>query len=87
MAGKNLTQRIKSMEQKKNQVENQLAALRAKAKTDERKKDTRRKILVGSYFLKKYNDSGKMNELVDLMNAYLGDHRDRELFGLYDNYI
>lgn len=87
MAGKNITERINAMESKKKQMESHLASLKARSKAEERKKDTRRKILVGSYFIKKFNDSESMDDLRTLMNGYLTDRRDRELFGLYDNCI
>ena len=42
--------------------------------------DTRKKILIGAYFMEKYKD--KMNELVPQLDRFLVRDGDRELFGL-----
>ena len=56
-----------------------------RAKTKERKLETRRKILVGSYFIEQYINKNEYNELVKLMDEYLTRESDRNVFGLdYD---
>ncbi|MCW8758815.1 mobilization protein, partial [Acinetobacter baumannii] len=51
----------------------------------ERKDDTRRKILLGSYLIKKMqaNEANKEKILAEL-NEYLTENRDRQLFDLPD---
>ena len=56
---------------------------RTKKKEQERKDDTRRKILLGSYLIKKMqsNEANKEKILAEL-NEYLTENRDRQLFDL-----
>ncbi len=54
----------------------------ARVKTSERKQDTRRKILVGSYYIDEANKAGKFDDLKKLMEGYLTRDSDRKLFGL-----
>ncbi len=53
-----------------------------KLKTQQRKNDTRRKILVGAYFLNKFIKENKFNELKSIMNEFLTRDQDRQLFDL-----
>lgn len=85
---KNLTldEKIEQQSEKLKQLKAQKQALEAreriKKKEQERKDDTRRKILLGSYLLKKMqNDENKEKILADL-DKYLIENRDRILFGL-----
>ena len=48
----------------------------------ERKEDTRRKILVGSYYLDKAKKDGSFDELVKHMDKFLVRDSERKLFGL-----
>ena len=67
--------------QKKQKLEQQIASAKARMKKKERIEDTRKKILVGAYFLEvKYKD--KEDELVKLLDGFLVRDNDRELFGL-----
>ena len=67
--------------QKKQKLEQQIASAKARMKKKERIEDTRKKILVGAYFLEvKYKD--KEEELVKLLDGFLVRDNDRELFGL-----
>ena len=58
---------------------------RTKKKEQERKDDTRRKILLGSYLIKKMqaNEANKEKILAEL-NEYLTENRDQQLFDLPD---
>jgi len=67
-------------QQKKLAAKIQLAE--ARTKTAERKKDTRRKILIGSYYLEKAISEKKMDDLTKLMDKFLVRNGDRVLFGL-----
>lgn len=45
-------------------------------------KDTRRKILLGSYLLKKMENEANKEKILGELNEYLTEDRDRLLFGL-----
>ena len=51
-------------------------------KHQQRKEDTRRKILLGSYLLKKMEDEAEKQKILAEINEYLTEDRDRKLFGL-----
>ena len=76
-------ERIAALEQKKAQILNRLARLRAVESTKARKLDTRRKILAGACVLaiaEKDQDAGK--RLRASLDEFLKLDRDRVLFGL-----
>ena len=75
-------ERLKQLKAQKQAIE---ARERAKQKEQDRKDDTRRKILLGSYLIKKMesNEANKQKILADL-NEYLTENRDRQLFFNYD---
>jgi phage-related minor tail protein len=84
-----LDEKIEQQSEKLKQLKAQKQAFEAreriKKKEQERKDDTRRKILLGSYLLKKMqNDENKEKILADL-DKYLTENRDRILFGLDEN--
>ena len=55
---------------------------KAKQKEQDRKDDTRRKILLGSYLLKKMENEENKEKILAEMNEYLTQERDRKLFNL-----
>ena len=73
-------ERLKQLKAQKQAIE---ARERAKQKEQDRKDNTRRKILLGSYLIKKMesNEANKQKILADL-NEYLTEDRDRKLFNL-----
>ena len=73
-------EKLKQLKEKKKAIE---ARERSKQKEQERKDDTRRKILLGSYLIKKMqsNEANKETILMEL-NEYLTENRDRQLFDL-----
>lgn len=83
----NLDKKIEAQLEKLKQLKAQKQAIeareRAKQKEQDRKDDTRRKILLGSYLIKKMesNEANKQKILADL-NEYLTEERDRKLFNL-----
>jgi membrane protein involved in colicin uptake len=86
MKVESLEQQIAKQEERLKQLKAQKQAVLAREKkkiTDQqRKEDTRRKILLGSLALKKMkNEQDKEKILADL-NEYLIEDRDRKLFGL-----
>ncbi len=67
--------------EKKQKLEQQIANAKARVKKKERAADTRKKILVGAYFLEvKYKD--KEDDLIKLLDGVLIRDNDRALFGL-----
>ena len=73
-------EKLKQLKARKQAIE---ARERSKQKEQERKDDTRRKILLGSYLIKKMqsNEANKEKILMEL-NEYLTENRDRQLFDL-----
>ena len=55
---------------------------KAKQKEQDRKNDTRRKILLGSYLLNKMEDEAEKEKILAGINEYLTEDRDRKLFNL-----
>lgn len=66
----------------KEQLENQIKLMHSKTKTQTRKDDSRRKILVGTYVLEKYDSEDKREELIQELDRFLFRTGDRILFGL-----
>jgi len=87
MKVESLEQQIAKQEERLKQLKAQkqavLAREKAKQKEQERKDDTRRKILIGSYMLKITEDDEQARaKLIAQMDKYLTDERDRKLFNL-----
>ena len=76
---KNRLERLKEQREKLNA---KIQLVEARFKTSERKYDTRRKILLGSYYLDKAIKENTMGEVNSIMDKYLKRNSDRELFGL-----
>jgi uncharacterized coiled-coil protein SlyX len=86
MKVESLEQQIAKQEERLKQLKAQkqavLAREKAKQKEQERKDDTRRKILLGSYLLKKMENEANKEKILAEMNDYLTEDRDRKLFNL-----
>ena len=86
-SAENIEKKIEAQLEKLKQLKAQNQAIEERGKTkqkeQERKDDTRRKILLGSYLIKKMNanEANKEKILADL-NEYLTEDRDRQLFNL-----
>jgi membrane protein involved in colicin uptake len=86
-AAENLEKKIEAQLEKLKQLKARKQAIEAreksKQKEQERKDDTRRKILLGSYLIKKmnHNEANKEKILAEL-SEYLTENRDRQLFNL-----
>ena len=82
-----LEKKIDAQLEKLKQLKAQKQAIEAREKTkqkeQERKDETRRKIVLGSYLIKKMqsNEANKEKILMEL-NEYLTENRDRQLFDL-----
>ena len=72
-------EKLKQLKARKQAIE---ARERSKQKEQERKDDTRRKILLGSYLIKKMQNEANKEKILAEMNEYLTEERDRKLFKL-----
>ncbi len=74
--------RLDVLKKKKEQLNARIQKLESLQKSRERKRDTRRKILIGAYFMDKATDEGSLDALFQKMDKYLKRKSDRELFDL-----
>ncbi|MGO9144774.1 MAG: hypothetical protein ACLQDF_00255 [Desulfomonilia bacterium] len=75
------TDSLTKLLQKKQKIEQQISNAKTRLKKVERAADTRKKILIGAYFLEvKYK--GREDELIKIMDGFLVRDNDRALFGL-----
>lgn len=79
-------ERLKALEQKQAQIKAQIQALKARDTAQDRKDDTRRKVLIGGFVLAQMKKNGigvqlMTYESVRFMDT-LNNDRDRVLFGL-----
>lgn len=80
---KSIQDKLAELQEKESQIKSQIQALKQKEASDERKKDTRRKILIGGAVLAKVKrGEWHMNQLHDLLNGELKLSKDRALFDL-----
>ena len=81
-----LNEKIEKQLEKLNQLKAQKQAIEArekkKATEQQRKDDTRRKILLGSYLLKKMENEANKEKILTELHEYLTEDRDRLLFDL-----
>ena len=86
MKVESLEQRIAKQEERLKQLKAQKQAVEAREKKkiseQQRKDDTRRKILLGSYLLKKMENEQDKEKILAELNEYLTEDRDRKLFNL-----
>jgi len=73
---------LESLKKKRAVLEARIQAAEARTKHAERKQDTRRKILVGSYYLDKAHQENNFEALVKLLDPFLTRDSDRKLFNL-----
>lgn len=69
--------------QKQKRLQEQIKLLEQKQKTDERKRETRRKILTGALVWQAVNNNELSEEnILNLLDRHLDKPRDRDLFNL-----
>ena len=87
-SAENIEKKIEAQLEKLKQLKAQKQAIeareRTKQKEQERKDDTRRKILLGSYLIKKMQNEANKEKILAELNEYLTENRDRQLFDLPD---
>ena len=85
-SAENIEKKIEAQLEKLKQLKAQKQAIeareRTKQKEQERKDDTRRKILLGSYLIKKMQNEANKEKILAELNEYLTEDRDRQLFDL-----
>jgi len=85
-SAENIEKKIEAQLEKLKQLKAQKQAIEAREKTkqkeQERKDDTRRKILLGSYLIKKMQNEANKEKILAELNEYLTEERDRKLFDL-----
>ena len=64
-----VSQRLENLKKKQEQIKSQIQSLEASQKSRERKKETRRKILVGAYFLEMARAENSYEDIVKKMDA------------------
>ena len=86
MSVETLEQKIAKQEEVLKQLKAQKQAVIAREKKKQseqkRKDETRRKILLGSYLIKKMENEQDKEKILAELNEYLTEDRDRNLFGL-----
>ena len=85
-SAENIEKKIEAQLEKLKQLKAQKQAIeareRTKQKEQQRKDDTRRKILLGSYLIKKMQNEANKEKILAELNEYLTEDRDRKLFNL-----
>jgi len=76
------TSKIDKLKKKHKQLHARIQKLETSQKNKEKKQDTRRKILVGAYYLDKAKKENKMDEIRQAMEKFLTRKSDRVLFEL-----
>ena len=74
--------RLQRLKEQRKKLDARIHAAEARVKTSERKKDTRRKILIGSYYLDLAKKENNMASIEKIMGTYLKRDSDRVLFNL-----
>ena len=73
---------LERLKQKRDLINSRIQAAEARDKTTERKRDARRKILVGAYYLEQATKDNSMGQINTLMDGFLTRNSDRKLFDL-----
>lgn len=79
---KTSTKVLKRLKEQREKIDARIQATEARIKHSERKKDVRRKILIGAYYLDQAEKHNTMDNLKSLMDKFLKRDSDRGLFGL-----
>ena len=73
---------LDSLKKKRDIINARIRLVQNREQSKERKDNTRRKILIGSYYLDQANKNNSFDEIIKLMDSYLTRDSDRMLFGL-----
>lgn len=76
-------EQLEKLEQKKREIERKISEIRAKQSAEERKRETRKKVLVGAMILQRVDEGiFPKQDLLNMLDAFLVRDIDRMLFGL-----
>ena len=78
-------EKLEKLKKQKLQLDARISKIENAHKAKERKIDTRRKILVGSYYLEKAIKEDKMADLKKELATFLTRNSDKALFGIEIN--
>jgi hypothetical protein len=73
---------LEKLKAKQKQLQNKIQHMKAKVKEALRKKEMRRKIIVGEFILQKARRENTLTQLIAQLAPHLTRKGDRELFGL-----
>jgi hypothetical protein len=73
---------LEKLKEQRDKLNARIQQKEAHLKSSERKMDTRKKILIGSYFLDNAIKAGTFEEIKQKMNSFLTRNSDRVLFDL-----
>lgn len=73
---------LERLKEQRAKIEARIQAAENRNKHTQRKQDTRRKILIGSYYFDKAIKENKLEDIKKLMDDYLTRDSDRKLFEL-----
>ena len=73
---------LNSLKKKRDIINARIRLMQNREQSKERKDNTRRKILIGSYYLEHANKNNSFDSVVKLMDSYLTRDSDRMLFDL-----
>ena len=73
---------LEKLKEKKAMLTARTNSIEARTKHIERKQDTRKKILIGSYYLEQANKNNSFDDIKTIMDKYLTRNSDRKLFDL-----
>ena len=76
----NMATQINALKKKRDALNNRIRLVQNREVKQKRKDDTRRKILVGSYFLDQAKKDDNYNELVKQLDKFLTRNSERKLF-------
>ena len=73
---------LDKLKKQREQLNARIQLLEAAEKTREKKRDTRRKILVGAWYMDKAKQEGTWDDLAQHLDTFLTRSSDRQLFQL-----
>lgn len=85
MGNESLSDTLLKLKAQREKLNARIQKMEALEKERERKKDTRRKILIGAYYLDKARNENKMDELNQLMMNFLTRESDKVLFSMEES--
>lgn len=77
-----MSQNLERLKKKRDTLNARIKLAQNRESLKEKKNDTRRKILVGAYYLEQANKNNSYDEIIKIMSDYLVRDSDRKIFGL-----